>query len=86
MTEGPRTLTTADVEAIATEVNTKLFETFGFDISTPTGRLRAAAGFRTMMFWHQFWGWVLKPALALGGTVFGGWLIYKLTGWTGMPK
>jgi len=86
MTEGQRTLTKEDVEAIAVEVNQKLFETFGFDISDPAGRLRAAAAFRTVMFWHQFWGWVLRPAFALAGTVLGGWIIWKLTGWTGLPK
>jgi hypothetical protein len=81
MNETTRTLTPADVEAIATEVNSKLFETFGFDISTTEGRLRAAAAFRTMMFWHQFWGWFLKPLFALGGTALGGWILFRLFGW-----
>lgn len=56
MTNPTRTLTNADIELVAEKVNQKLFEGFGFDISTPTGRIEAASAFRMMLFWYRFWG------------------------------
>jgi hypothetical protein len=84
--EAPRTLTKADVEAIAEQVNVNLFEVLGFDISTTKGRLEAQGAFRHLMFWYRLFGTGFRAFLTLGGTAFGAWLIWKLTGWAGPAK
>jgi hypothetical protein len=75
-----------DVLAIAEQVNVKLFETLGMDISTPEGRLEAQGAFRHMLFWYRSWGLVVKAGIPGTVMILLGWLVYKLTGWAGPPQ
>lgn len=79
-------LAPADVLAIAEQVNVKLFETLGMDISTAEGRLEAQGAFRHMLFWYRASGLVVKAGIPGAVMIFLGWLTYKLTGWAGPPR
>jgi hypothetical protein len=79
-------LSEADVLAIAEQVNVKLFETLGMDISTPDGRLEAQGAFRHTLFWYRVCGLIVKAGVPGAVVIFLGWLTYKLTGWAGPPQ
>lgn len=81
-----RTLTDDDAKAIAREVNTQMFELFGFDITTAEGRLEAQGAFRWLMLCYR--GVVIFGRTAIGGATLLvlGYVVYKLTGWSGPPQ
>lgn len=77
------TLSEADAEAIAEKFNIKLFETFGFDISTVEGRLEAQGAFRHLLFWYRWSALVGKVGVTGIIGIGVAWAVWKLTGWGG---
>lgn len=82
---GDRTLTKADVEAIAEKVNQKLFESLGFDISTPAGRLEAAGAMRMTVLWYRFWGRFAQAGIGAAVTLAVGYVTWRFFGWGSPP-
>lgn len=81
-----RFMTEADAEAVAEKVNQKLFETFGFDISTTKGRLEAQGAFRHLMFWYRYSGLVVKVGISGLVAIAASWVWWRLTGLGGPPN
>lgn len=81
-----RTLTDDDAKAIAKQVNTQMFEIFGFDISTAEGRIEAQGAFRWLMLCYRGVGIVGKTAIGGATLLVVGYVVYKLTGWSGPPS
>ena len=75
-----RTLTNADVEAITERFMEKLFEGFGFDISTPAGRLEASGAFRMMLFWYRFSGRAAQVGIGAAITLAVAYILHKWFG------
>lgn len=89
MTEA-RNLTQADVEAIASATADlavqKLFEGFGFNISTPEGRIEAAGAMRWMLFCYRLVGFIGKYGLMAAIGIGAGYVVWRVTGWGGPPQ
>lgn len=77
-------LTKADIEAIsegvADKTVQKLFEGFGFNISTPEGRIEAAGAMRWLMICYRAVGLIGKYGLIGGTGLLVTWLAWRF-GW-----
>lgn len=85
-----KVLTKADIQEISEEVADKtvqkLFEGFGFDVSTPSGRLEAAGAMRWLLFCYRLVGFIGKYGLMGVIGIVVSYVIWRLTGWAGPPK